>query len=271
MSKKIINKLLESAGLGGGTPSVDKPNKTEDLKLVVNTIDSVKTWNQLETSKNLIINFIKKHKIQPTSPEYKYVIRLYNLRKKLVKAHRMDENDDDGESLRYVIKQIVKESLNWSDKDENWSTDSNWGKDPNWVQGETPTSGGDGDYDSFMSEDDDFDWIRNLKQIQPRQEGDLREGDTIYVGDKDHPRYIMEILSVDTLDSLINMYSLPLDSDILLGKEKEGIVYRLVYMYNEDNDEEYVGQETIMGYNYAKSLITKRRYWKYLNKVDDGY
>ena len=76
----------------------------------------------------------------------------------------------------------MSESLNWDDKDESWSSDENWGKDPNWVQGDAGGSdaggsnSGGGSYDSFMAEDDDFDWITSMSTI-----GDLKRNGRVLI------------------------------------------------------------------------------------------
>ena len=110
MSKNFLKKIKESVSHGNVTKNNDNTKKT-DLKSVADVINSAKNWDQLEESKNLIINFIKNNNITSNSPEYMYVLRLYRLRKKILSSNRMSEGDDDVDWLRSAIKNIIREQM----------------------------------------------------------------------------------------------------------------------------------------------------------------
>jgi hypothetical protein len=247
MPKKFLNRIKESMS-GGGQPKGDTSSKKTDLKSVSDAINSVKSWDQLEVSKNLIINFIKKHKVRSESPEYKYVLRLYKLRKQVLSANRMVEGDDDIERLRSIIKLVITESLNWEDRDENWDTDNSyWGTDDNWVQGDAGGSSdsgdsfGDsgGDYDSFMGEDG-LEWMDN---IQPRKDGEVRVGDIYNVGNGTYPpSYVVTITSVS----------------------HDEVCYEIMENNNGnvEDDEEPVGSIHCENPKLIKRLIIEDEYWQ---------
>ena len=89
--------------------------------------------------------------------------------------------------MRDRIKRIIKESLNWSDKDNSFNSDPNWGTDnyygpdagwkpdTNWVQGSSSSASSDGDTtgaeepmseeEDILNSQDDFDWIRNTEEF----------------------------------------------------------------------------------------------------------
>ena len=92
-----------------------KPQKGEnrhtEFKKVKDTVLSVKTLGQFGTAKELVNNFLKKYKLDPTTPEAIYFKRILRLKRLSIHGNLEEGLDDEG-SLKRLIKHMLQESLN---------------------------------------------------------------------------------------------------------------------------------------------------------------
>jgi len=161
----------------------NKPNaqeKQNDFVRAKEVLLSSKTPQQLISAVKYINNFNKKHGITETSPEFIYFDKMILVMKLKIKSKKVDGGEQIDESsrmnrtLRNIIKLKLRESLEWSDKDEtfdvdksftndqSWSNDPEWGLNPDksyWKQGDAGTSSGGED---VSESEDDLDWVRNV-------------------------------------------------------------------------------------------------------------
>lgn len=100
--------------MGGGSY---KPKKdyTEAFDKVRKVLDSVENKPQLEVALKLINNFVERYEIRNTSPEYKYLERIFKTKKlqlgvgRVGRRLRSDENEDP--SVRLMFKKIIREEI----------------------------------------------------------------------------------------------------------------------------------------------------------------
>ena len=180
MSKNFFHRLKESLSYS---------NKSKDFERAKEVLFSSKTPKQLASAVNYINNFNKKHGITKDSPEFIYFDKMILAMKLKIKNRKggISEEMDDSSRLNRIIKNIIKESLEWSDKDNSygndekysadasWKTDDNWTPNPDksyWKQGSTGTgSGGSSDggdvneEEDILDDEDELDWIRQVGEF----------------------------------------------------------------------------------------------------------
>lgn len=173
-----------------GFMKTSKPNpqeKLNDFERAKEVLFSSKTPQQLISAVKYINNFNKKHGITETSPEFIYfdkmilVMKLKIKSKKVEGGEQIDEASRINRGIKNIIKSILYESLNWSDKDEtfdtdksfsndqSWSNDSEWELNPDksyWKQGEVGGSSGGED---VSESEDDFGWA-NENSFTPMEQ-----------------------------------------------------------------------------------------------------
>ena len=126
MSKKnLIRKIIESAGGGsssGWKSTAERQKEEQDFNKVRKVISSVETRDQLKTAIKVINNFIEKYGVINSSPEYKLLAKLVNIKKIKFgigrsKKHRGSEDEDLSE--RIMIRKIIREEI----EDFDWIKD----------------------------------------------------------------------------------------------------------------------------------------------------
>jgi len=121
--------------------------------------------------------------------------------------------------------------------------------------------GRDGRPYTELNESEDFEWIGDITPTPPREFGDLRIGDIIYIGDKRQPRYRLEIVDMGPKENFHEYYD---DLDV---EEDTIALYKILHSNNEDEPE---GSIHTIGLERAEQLITGvDNYWKYEYRVSD--
>jgi hypothetical protein len=165
-----------------GFMKTNKPStqeKQNDFERAKEVLFSSKTPQQLISAVKYINNFNKKHGITETSPEFIYFDKMILVMKLKIKSktveggEQIDEASRMNRGIRNIIKSLLYESLDWSDKDETFDTDKSfsndqsWSNDPEWElnpdksywkQGEVGGSSGGED---VSESEDGLDWIRD--------------------------------------------------------------------------------------------------------------
>lgn len=173
MSKNPLKEIM-------GFMKTNKPStqeKQNDFERAKEVLFSSKTPQQLISAVKYINNFNKKHGITETSPEFIYFDKMILVMKLKIKSktveggEQIDEASRMNRGIRNIIKSLLYESLDWSDKDETFDTDKSfsndqsWSNDPEWElnpdksywkQGEVGSSSGGED---VSESEDDLDWI----------------------------------------------------------------------------------------------------------------
>jgi hypothetical protein len=123
--KNLIRKIIESAGGGsssGWKSTAERQKEEQDFNKVRKVISSVETRDQLKTAIKVINNFIEKYGVINSSPEYKLLAKLVNIKKIKFgigrsKKHRGSEDEDLSE--RIMIRKIIREEI----EDFDWIKD----------------------------------------------------------------------------------------------------------------------------------------------------
>jgi hypothetical protein len=171
VSKENIIKRIFEAGGGGSYKSIFHMRaQHEDFEKVRKIINSVENKEQLKVAVKTVNNFITKHRVGEHEPQYSYLERMIDIKKKqygvgkvkkTLKKLRGDDTDDLSErfNLGKIIREevedfelnkksedeedVIDEDSMWGD-DENWGTDkSHWDNDPLWGSTGGGYTGGD--------------------------------------------------------------------------------------------------------------------------------
>lgn len=92
---------------------------------------------------------------------------------------------------------------------------------------------------------DGLNWIKDIVPTPPREWGEVRVGDIMYIGEKYAPRFLLNIIEVTD----------------------KNVKYEIIH--SEDPDER-VGKIGSLGINYVRGLITENHFWKYYVVVEGG-
>lgn len=290
MEEKYLNKIRESASMDAFFISSDNEGKKKAFDKVKKTLFSSQNLDQLATSIKLINNFNKVYKVKENSPEHDYFIKMIDIIKLKLRSNRMFDAND------------LEESLNWSDKDEefdkndesntndkSWSDDPDWKPDPvksMWVQGDAGGSSGGGD----MSESNELDWIKDVPSTLPKRQERLKIGliDFLMNAGEESVEIVEDLLSLDIIEpteECLQKYELTeeefysFDEDVLLDAIQDKNNFRRIgqvesldpFLDNlsglHENWEEVDWNTT--EYNLERSSFTDRRIYK--RKKDNRY
>jgi hypothetical protein len=119
---KFIRRLIESTGggsTGGWKSSAEREEEKKAFEKVRDVRNSTENISQLGVTVKLINNYIKRYGVKDTSPEYKYLKRMLDVKKLqlgLKRHHRERSDENEDPSVRLMIKKIIREEtedLDW--------------------------------------------------------------------------------------------------------------------------------------------------------------
>jgi hypothetical protein len=187
----------------------NQEDKSLDFERAKEILFSSETPQQLISAVKYINNFNKKYGIGKNSPEFKYFERMILVMKLKIRSKEFDFGEDLSEGER------MNRNLR----------------------------------DIIKESLGDFDWIKDIEPTPPREWGEVRVGDVLYIGDKYAPRYLLEI---------IRIAAGWVDYELLLVPD------------DADEEEEYVGAIRSVSEFKAKDLITDALFWQYYSIVEGG-
>jgi len=182
--------------------------------------------------------------------------------------------------MRDRIRRILKETLNWGDKDSvSWVEDPKWKTDPSYTEdlswksdpeksywkkseeGGSSSSGGETvtEEEDLESEEDPFSWIRDTEE-HPNYNG--------------HPQGVVYLRDHDEIDEfcdIIENYNggvLPRDGGVLPREDDRGDLHQaLEYRRNDLEEENYDPSEAILSTSFfvekSEPGILSVGYWDY--------
>lgn len=122
MSKKnFIRKIIEAAGGGSSTgwkSTADREKEAEVFEKVSKILNSVENRSQLNVAVKVVNNFIEQFEVKEKSPEYRYLKKIYTIKKLQHGRKSKWSNNDEDLSERQLIRRIMKEEI------EDWISDT---------------------------------------------------------------------------------------------------------------------------------------------------